>query len=106
MAKSLCRLLIKLCHVLVANFYRRKLFNAIRENKILAKISGFTVAVHACLTFDLRACDKYYKCFKISNTFPNLFSDSVCWSLGLKFTMLVRKANREDPDQTASEEAV
>ena len=33
-------------HVIVANFYFPKIyFNAIRENKILAKISEFTVRI-------------------------------------------------------------
>ena len=46
MAKSLRRLLIKVNHVLVANFIVANMyFNAIRENKILAKISEFTVHV-------------------------------------------------------------
>ena len=39
MAKSLCRLLIYVNHALVANFNVANMsFNAIRENKILAKI--------------------------------------------------------------------
>ena len=43
MAKSLCRLLIYVNHALVANFNVAIMsFNAIRENKILAKISEFT----------------------------------------------------------------
>ena len=46
MAKSLCRLLMKVNHVIVAIFYVANMsFNAIRENKILAKISEFTVHV-------------------------------------------------------------
>ena len=44
MVKSLCRLLIYVNHALVANFNVANMsFNAIRENKILAKISEFTV---------------------------------------------------------------
>ena len=44
MAKSLCRLLIFVSHAVVANFNVANMsFNAIRENKILAKISEFTV---------------------------------------------------------------
>ena len=44
MAKSLCRLLIKVNHAIVANFNAANMsFNAICENKILAKISEFTV---------------------------------------------------------------
>ena len=44
----------------------------------------------------------YSKCSKISNTFLFLFSIS-----GLEFTkILVRVANREDPDQMASGSAL
>ena len=44
MAKSLLRLLIKENHALVANFSVANMsYNAIRENKNLAKITGFTV---------------------------------------------------------------
>ena len=44
MAKSLCLLLMQVNHALVANFSAANMsFYAIRENKILAKISGFTV---------------------------------------------------------------
>ena len=44
MAKSLCRLLIYVNNALVVNFNIANLsFKAIRENKILAKISKFTV---------------------------------------------------------------
>ena len=44
MAKSLCRLVILVNHALVTNFDVANMsFNAIRENKVLAKISGFTV---------------------------------------------------------------
>ena len=46
MTKSLCRLLIYVNHVLVANSYVANMyFNDIRENKILAKISGLTVSI-------------------------------------------------------------
>ena len=44
MAKSLCRLLIWVNHALVANFNVANIsFNAIFENKILAKIPEFTI---------------------------------------------------------------
>ena len=44
MATSLCRLLVYVNHALVANFNVANMsFNAIRENKFLAKISEFTV---------------------------------------------------------------
>ena len=46
MAESLCLLLIEVNHALVVKFLRPDMsFNAICENKILAKISGFTVAI-------------------------------------------------------------
>ena len=46
------------------------------------------------------------KCSKISNTFPFLFLNKmVAFRAGIH-KMLVRIANREDPDQTASSEAV
>ena len=44
MAKPLFHLLMKVNHVIVAKFYVANMsFNAIRENKILAKIPEFTV---------------------------------------------------------------
>ena len=39
----------------------------------------------------------YGKCSKISNTLKGR------WLSELQLTMIVRKANREDPDQTSSE---
>ena len=43
MDKLFCHLLMKVNHVIVANFYiANKSINAIRENKTLAKISEFT----------------------------------------------------------------
>ena len=50
MAKSLCHLLMKVNCIVVAIFYVANMsFNAIRENKILAKISEFTVLILASL---------------------------------------------------------
>ena len=47
MAMSLSRLLMYLNHALVANFNVANMsFNAIRENKIIAKISEFTVVIN------------------------------------------------------------
>ena len=44
MAKSLCHLLMKVNHVKVENVYLANMsLNTIHENKILAKISEFTV---------------------------------------------------------------
>ena len=51
---------------------------------------------------EILACN-YSKCSKISNTFLILFQIK-CW-FGIH-KMLVRIANREDTDQTASSEAV
>ena len=42
------------------------------------------------------------KCSNIANTFHFLF----CFRAGIHKKILVRIANREDPDQTASTEAV
>ena len=45
MAKLFCHLLMKVNLVIVANFLVANMsFNAVRENKILAKISEFTVS--------------------------------------------------------------
>ena len=48
----------------------------------------------------------YNKCSKISNTFLFLFSNEMLVIRAETHKMLVRKANREDPYQTASSEAV
>ena len=51
MAKSLCHLLMKVNHVVVANFYVANMsFHAIREYEILTKISEFTVPHRTMLT--------------------------------------------------------
>ena len=49
---------------------------------------------------------RYGKCSKISNTFLFLFSNKMLVSWAGIHKMLVRIANREDHDQTASSEAV
>ena len=61
----------------------------------------------------LRACEcsgisltVYGKCSKISNTFRFLFTNKMLVLRSQIHKMLVRIANREDPDQTASSEAV
>ena len=47
MVRSLCRLVIYVNHALVANFNVANMsFNAIRESKILTKLSEFMVHVH------------------------------------------------------------
>ena len=52
MAISLCHLLMKVNHAIVANFYVANMsFNTIRENKILAKISEFTVFARLIYNF-------------------------------------------------------
>ena len=48
----------------------------------------------------------YGKCFKISNTFLFLISNKMLVIRAGTHKMLVRIANRADPDQTASSEAV
>ena len=48
----------------------------------------------------------YSKCPKISNSFLFLFSNKILVIRVGIYKMLVRLANREDPDQTASSEAV
>ena len=50
--------------------------------------------------------DDYDKCSKILNTFLFLFSNKMLVFRAGIHQMLVRIANREDPDQTASSEAV
>ena len=49
---------------------------------------------------------RYSKCSKISNNFLFLFSDKMLVFRTGIHKMLVRIANRVDPDQTASSEAV
>ena len=51
-------------------------------------------------------CRKYSKFSKISNTFLFLFSNKIMFVRAGIRKILVRIANREEPDQTASEEAV
>ena len=54
MAKTLCPLLMLVKHAKVANFYlANKSFNAIRENKIIAKVSKFKVIL-------LRGCSSSF----------------------------------------------
>ena len=48
----------------------------------------------------------YSKCSKILNTFLLLFSNTMTVIKARIRKMLARLANREDPDQTASSEAV
>ena len=48
----------------------------------------------------------YGKCSKISNTFPLLFLNKMMVFRAEIHIMLVRIANREDPGQTVSSEAV
>ena len=51
--KALCSLLMKVNHAKFANFNVTNMsFNTIRENKILAKISEFTVVTH----FSIQLC--------------------------------------------------
>ena len=48
----------------------------------------------------------YSKCSKTSNTFLFLFSNEMLFFMTGILKMVVRIANREDPDQIESEEAV
>ena len=48
----------------------------------------------------------YGKCSKISNTFLFLYSNKIILIRAGIHKLLVRIENREDPDQTFSEEAV
>ena len=48
----------------------------------------------------------YGKCYKISNTFLFLFSNKMLIFRAGIHKLLVGIANKEDPDQTASSEAV
>ena len=55
----------------------------------------------------MKSCKHYYsKCSKIVNTFLFLFSNKILVIRAESHKMFVRIANREDPDQTASSEAV
>ena len=58
------------------------------------------------LTTNVQACMVYGKCSKISNTFLFLFSNKMLVFRAGNHKRLVRIANRADPDQTASSEAV
>ena len=65
-----------------------------------------------CKAVSTRLCCKsictdcmYDKCSKISNTFLFLFSNKMLVIRAGTHKMLVRIANREDSDQTASSEA-
>ena len=49
---------------------------------------------------------EYSKCCKVSNTFLVLFSNKMLISRAGIHKMLVRIANRKDPDQTASESLI
>ena len=55
---------------------------------------------------DSNTVKRYGKFSKISNTFPFLFSNQIMVIRAGIHKMLARIANREDPDQTASSEAV
>ena len=51
-------------------------------------------------------CGEYDKCSRISNMFLVPFSNKILVIRAGIHKMIVRIANREDPDQTASSEAV
>ena len=63
MAKSLCQLLIKVNYALVANLNVASMsFNAIRENKILAKIVQYFVVKLVFLSHLLLKCVSSCSC--------------------------------------------
>ena len=61
---------------------------------------------YAAFRLGLHCLPKYGKCSKISNTFPFLLSNKMSVFRAGIHKFLVRVANRKDPDQTASSEAV
>ena len=65
------------------------------------------IDVHLLLSLlSVSVCFTYGKCSKILNAFLFLFSNKILLFRAGIHKMLVRIANREDPEQTASEEAV
>ena len=58
------------------------------------------------MPFAAGICNKYGKCPKILNTFCFLFPNKILVFRAGIYKILVRIANREDPGQTASSEAV
>ena len=63
-------------------------------------------APQAVTTITVSTSGNYGKCSQISNTFNFLFSNKLLVFRAGIHKFLVRVANREDPDQTASSEAV
>ena len=65
------------------------------------------IDVHLLLSLlSVSVCFTYGKCSKILNAFLLLFSNKMLLFNAGIHKMFFRKTNREDPDQTASEEAV
>ena len=58
------------------------------------------------LTIYPAICKKYGKSSKIDNNFLFLFSNEILCIRAGNHKIVVIKANREDPDQTASSEAI
>ena len=58
------------------------------------------------VTVYLESCIDIRKCSKISKTFLFLFSNKMLFFMAGIHNKLVRIANRENPDQTASSEAI
>ena len=65
-----------------------------------------SLSLHLLPYFVCERFDEYSKCSKILNTFLFLFSNKMLVFRAGIHKFLVRVANREDPDQTASSEAV
>ena len=74
------------------------------ENTVSSNFIGFCQLLRVFLIAAYPVC--LWKCSKISNTFLFLFSTELLVIRAGIHKMLVRIANREDPDQTASSEAV
>ena len=82
-----------------------------QRNRITALGSKEEGGVEALLVYCLNlhhrlGCCSYGNCSKISNTFLYLFSIKMLVFRAGIHKMLLIIANREDPDQTASSEAV
>ena len=73
-------------------------------SKIRSKVTDYAALTGAVLSVTDESI--YCKCSKILNAFLALFSDKVFVFRAGIHKMIIRIANREDPDQTASSEAV
>ena len=78
------------------------------SNRLMTTLTVVNLKSHMRLNMltELVLSCKYHKCSKILNNFLFLFSKMMLVIRAGIHKMLVRIANREDPDQTASSEAV